>query len=216
MKRSILMLILGVFLVIPSVFAASPRQDGLASAPPSAANSKGVNFKPKTAEEWRTYLRYRRDEALEDLYRMKPEAKYVIEKAIGYAVFTNFSLKILLAGTGNGRGLVHDNKTGKETFMRMLQAGVGFGMGVKDFRAVFVFDNRQVMETFMNSGWAFGGGADAAAKADQTAGDAVSGAIEVAPGVRVYQLTNNGLALSATVNGTKYWVDNEVNDEKKK
>ena len=196
MKRSILMLLLGVFLVIPSVFA---------------ANSKGVNFKPKTSEEWRTYLRYRRDEALEDLYRIKPEAKQVVEKAQGYAVFTNFSMKIGFVGSGNGRGLVHDNKTRKETFMRMFSAGVGWGLGIKDFRAVFVFDDHQVMEDFINSGWSFGGGADAAAKVEKTAGDAATGAIAVAPGVRVYQLTNNGLALSAMVNGTKYWVDKEVN-----
>jgi hypothetical protein len=67
------------------------------------------------------------------------------------------------------------------------------------------------MDNFINSGWSFGGGADAAVKAEDSAGAAASGAIEVAPGVRVYQLTKNGLALSAMVSGTKYWVDKEVN-----
>jgi lipid-binding SYLF domain-containing protein len=196
MKRSLWMFLLGVFLVIPSVFA---------------ANAKGVNFKPKTAQEWKTYLRFRRDEALEDLYKIKPEARQVVEKAQGYAVFTNFGMKILFIGTGNGRGLVHDNKSRKETFMRMFQAGVGVGVGVEDFRAVFVFDDRRVMENFINSGWSFGGAADAAAKVDKTAGDAAAGAIAVAPGVRVYQLTKNGLALSAMVNGAKFWVDKDVN-----
>jgi lipid-binding SYLF domain-containing protein len=90
---------------------------------------------------------------------------------------------------------------------------VGFGAGVKDFRAVFIFDDRLVMENFINSGWSFGGGADAAVTAEETEGAATSGAIDVAPGVRVYQLTKNGLALSATVNGTKYWVDKDVNKE---
>jgi lipid-binding SYLF domain-containing protein len=181
--------------------------------PAFAVSDEGVNLKPKTPEEWRTYLRFRRDETMEELYRLKPEAKFVVQRAHGYAVFTNFSMKILLVGTGNGRGLVHDNKTGKETFMRMLQAGVGFGAGVKDFRAVFIFDDRLVMENFINSGWSFGGGADAAVTAEETEGAATSGAIDVAPGVRVYQLTKNGLALSATVNGTKYWIDKDVNEE---
>jgi lipid-binding SYLF domain-containing protein len=179
-----------------------------------AVSSKGVNMKPKTPEEWRTYLRFRRDEALEDLYKIKPEAKQVIQRAQGYAVFTNFSMKIMMVGTGNGRGLVHDNKSGKETFMRMFSAGAGFGMGIDDFRAVFVFDDRQVMENFMNSGWSFGGEADAAAKVDQTAGDATAGAIAVAPGVHVYQLTKNGLSLTAMVSGTKYWIDKDVNPKK--
>lgn len=180
-----------------------------------AISSKGVNMKPRTPQEWRTYLRFRRDEALEDLYKVKPEAKQVIGKAQGYAVFTNFSVKVFFVGGGNGRGLVHDNKSGQETFMKMLQGGVGWGLGVKDFRAIFVFDDRQVMENFINSGWSFGGAADAAAKVDKAMGDAASGAIAVAPGVRVYQLTKNGLALSAMVNGTKYWVDNAVNEKKR-
>ncbi|MCX5681626.1 MAG: YSC84-related protein [Candidatus Omnitrophica bacterium] len=195
MKQFFLMILLSTLLIIPPAFA---------------ADAKGVNFKPSTPEEWRTYLRYRRDEALEDLYHIKPEAKDVISKAHGYAVFTNFSMKILFVGSGKGRGLVHDNKTGQETFMQMFQAGVGLGLGVKDFRAIFVFDDRQVMEDFINSGWSFGGEADAAAKNEET-GDATSGAIAVAPGVRVYQLTENGLAVNAMVNGTKYWVDKNVN-----
>jgi len=195
MKRIFLMVLVSVLSVIPPAFA---------------VNAQGVNLKPKTPQEWRTYLSFRRDEALEDLYKIKPEAKDVINRAHGYAVFTNFSMKIFFVGSGSGRGLVHDNKTGKETFMRMMQAGVGLGLGVKDFRAVFVFDDRKVMEDFINSGWSFGGGADAAAK-NEEAGAATSGAIAVAPGVRVYQLTENGLALSAMVNGTKYWVDESVN-----
>jgi lipid-binding SYLF domain-containing protein len=182
--------------------------------PPSfAVSSEGVNLKPKAPEEWRTYLRFRRDETLEELYRLKSEARSVVNGAAGYAVFTSFSMKILLVGSGNGRGLVHDNKTGNETFMRMLQAGVGWGVEAKDFRAVFIFDNRQVMDEFINSGWQFGGKADAAAKIEDKAGAAASGAIVVAPGVSVYQLTKNGLAVSAMVSGTKYWVDKQMNRE---
>ncbi len=181
-------------------------------SPAFAVDAKGVNLKPKTTAEWQTYLRYRRDEALEDLYKVKPEAKMVVENAKGYAVFTNFSFKLLIAGTGNGRGLVYDNATGKETFMRMFQAGAGLGVGIKDFRAVFVFDDAKVMEDFIKSGWSFGGGADAAAKQTDMGGAAASGAIAVAPGVRVYQLTENGLAASVMVSGTKYWVDKAVNE----
>jgi len=182
----------------------------LSPLPAWSADSKGVNLKPKTAPEWQRYLRYRRDQALEDLYKIKPEAKYVIEHAQGYAVFTNFGTKILFFGSSSGRGLVHDNKTGKETFMRMMQAGVGLGLGVQDFRTVFVFDDRQVMENFINSGWSFGGDANAAAKSEDD-GAATSGAIAVAPGVRAYRLTQNGLALDAMVTGTKYWIDKDVN-----
>lgn len=197
MKRIFLMVLVSTLFVLPPVIA---------------ANADGVNLKPKTPQEWRTYLSYRRDQALEDLYKIKPEAREVVETAQGYAVFTNFSMKILFVGSGNGRGVMHDNKTGKETFMRMSQVGVGLGVGIDDFRAVFVFDDREVMDDFVKSGWSFGGGADAAAK-NEEGGAATSGAIAVADGVRVYQLTKNGLALSAMVSGTKYWVDKYVNEK---
>jgi len=52
--------------------------------------------------------------------------------------------------------------------------------------------------------------ADAAAKAGEKGG-AYSGAVEVAPGVWVYQITKNGLALQLTLQGTKYYKDDDLN-----
>lgn len=174
-----------------------------------------VNLKPKTAAEWREYLRYRRDQTLEDLYKLQPQARLEIMKAKGYATFSSLNVNLVLASMTGGRGILHVNGLlgGKDMFMRMAQGGLGFGLGVKDFRAVFIFDDQEVMDRFLNSGWSFGGEADAAVKGGG-AGAAASGAIAVAPGLRVYQLTENGLALQATVHGTKYWRDAFVNGDK--
>ncbi len=35
----------------------------------------------------------------------------------------------------------------------------------------------------------------------------------VAPGIKLYQITENGLALQATIQGTKYWKDAELNSQ---
>ena len=51
---------------------------------------------------------------------------------------------------------------------------------------------------------------DAAAKAGKEGG-AYSGATSIAPGVWVYQITKNGLALQATLQGTKYYKDDDLN-----
>ena len=48
------------------------------------------------------------------------------------------------------------------------------------------------------------------AKSDDK-GAAVSGAVTVMPGVEVYQLTKNGVALQVTLQGTKYWKDRDLN-----
>ena len=47
--------------------------------------------------------------------------------------------------------------------MRMFSVGGGFGLGVKDFRVVFVFHTQHAHENFLKSGWDFSGQADAAA-----------------------------------------------------
>jgi len=169
-----------------------------------------VNLSPQTPQQWQQYLEFRRTQVLDELYDLRPEAKQELKRAEGYAVFTNFGLKVLFVGGAAGRGIVHDNKTGDDVYMRMAQANVGFGLGIKDFRAVFVFHDRKVLENFVNSGWSFGGEVDAAVKGAD-AGAAASGAIRVAPGLRVYQLTENGLALDVGISGTKYWKDGYVN-----
>ena len=134
-------------------------------------------------------------------------------KARGYATFTSLNVNLIFASVTGGRGIVHINGLiGKDIFMRMAQGGLGLGFGVKDFRAVFIFEDQDVLDKFINSGWTFGGESDAAFKGGDT-GAAVSGAIAVAPGLKVYQLTESGLALQATVHGTKYWRDTFVNGD---
>ena len=62
---------------------------------------------------------------------------------------------------------------------------------------------------FVTSGWNFGGQADAAAKAGDKGG--AVGAEGNVGAMTIYQLMKNGLALQATVQGTKYWKDDELN-----
>ena len=67
-----------------------------------------------------------------------------------------------------------------------------------------------MFDDFVNEGWEANAQADAAAKSDDKGG-AVGGAITVAPGIRLYQFTQTGLALQATIQGTKYWKDEDLN-----
>ena len=150
-----------------------------------------------------------RQEVLGDLYKIKPAAKEQVAHAPGYAVFSNANVNVVLASFSGGQGVVKDNKSGRNTFMNMGEIGIGFGLGVKDFRAVFIFHERDTMNRFVNSGWEFGAHADAAAKAGSKGG-AVGGEI-LLDGITIYQLTESGLALQATVKGTKYWKDTELN-----
>jgi lipid-binding SYLF domain-containing protein len=163
-------------------------------------------------EEQRTQIRQMVQDTLTRLYKADPSARTAVKNAYGYAVFSNTGIKILLGGSGNGKGVAVDNKTKKETFMKMLQIQAGLGFGVKKFRVVFVFDNQKVFNDFVNSGWQFGGQADAAAKTSPEKGGSMQGAASVSDGVWMYQLTDKGLAVEITGTGTKYSKDDDLNN----
>jgi lipid-binding SYLF domain-containing protein len=151
-----------------------------------------------------------RDEVLVKLYKEEPSVKSKIADAKGYAVFSNIGVNLLFFSAGGGSGVVHDNSSGKNTYMNMGSAGIGIGLGVKDFSAVFIFHTRDAMKDFVEYGWDFSGQADAAAKSGKKGGEA-SKAVTIVNGVSIYQLTENGLALQATLQGTKYWLDSSLN-----
>ncbi|MDC0088467.1 YSC84-related protein [Porticoccaceae bacterium] len=167
------------------------------------------NSPTKTPVEKRQVIIDMRNQVLNDLYKIKPDVKAQIVKAEGYAVFSNANINLMFASVGAGHGVVRDNQSGKNTFMKMGEAGVGLGFGIKDFRAIFVFHSRDALTQFVDSGWAFGVNADAAAKASEK-GTAVGGEATF-DNITVYQLTESGLALQATVKGTKFWQDSELN-----
>ena len=130
-------------------------------------------------------------DTLQQLYKAEPKTKAAVTHAAGYAVFSNMGVKILLAGSGNGKGLAVNDKSKQETFMKMLQVQAGLGMGVKKFRVVFVFDNEKALESFVNSGWQLGGQSTAAATTGDKGGS-MAGAASVSEGVWMYQLTDKG------------------------
>ena len=149
-------------------------------------------------------------DTLQEAYRRKPDLKPMVERAQGYAVFKNFGTQLMVLATGSGYGVVHDYRTGQDTHMRMLQLGGGIGVAIKDYRAVFVFHSRQPMMDFIEHGWGAEGQAQASAKAGEEGG-AAGVAQQIAEGVSVYQFTENGIALQATISGMKFWKDDELN-----
>jgi lipid-binding SYLF domain-containing protein len=172
-----------------------------------------------------------RNEALADFYKANPGLRSRVQNAAGYAVFSDVSVKVFVVATGHGYGLAVDNQSGRETFMRVASAGGGVGMGIKDMRALFVFHDRNALRTFIEEGLEFGGQAEVAATAGDTgvaAGTQVAateagasgglggrggGTLSEAAGAgfEVYRLTQTGAAASATLSGTKYWKDKELN-----
>ncbi|RLA45833.1 MAG: hypothetical protein DRR06_06355 [Gammaproteobacteria bacterium] len=164
----------------------------------------------KTPDQQRAEIGQMRDKTLTRLYREQSDTKAEIARAVGYAVLDNTGVHVLVVSGGFGHGIAHDNKSGKETYMKMYTAGAGPGLGIKDYRVIFVFQTRDKFDKFLNEGWGAEGQADAAATTGEKGGGR-SGAVSIPDGVSIYQLTEKGLALQLTIQGTKYSRNDELN-----
>ena len=96
-----------------------------------------------------------------------------------------------------------NNNTNHEVFMDMVTGNVGFGLGVKTYNVVFIFETEEALNDFTQNGWQFGGQVTAAAT-DGVSGDSYQGAFSVSPGVWMYEMTDKGLALEVSLKGTKF------------
>lgn len=164
----------------------------------------------KSIPQQRQDILQKSNETPKALYQVQPKAKEVIEKSVGYATFSNFGMKILIAGGGTGSGVVVSTNGAKPVYMNMAEVQAGLGIGIKSFQNIFVFQTQAALNDFVNSGWTFGGQVTAAAKYE-TSGSAYQGATTVAPGVLMYQLTDSGLAAEITGKGTKYYKNTDLN-----
>lgn len=150
-------------------------------------------------------------QSIEDLYLQKPEARQQIENSAGVGVFSNAGAMVIFVGGGGGYGVVVNNDTGNKTYMKMATGGVGLGLGAKDYRQFLIFSDQETMNRFITRGWDFGGQAGAAAKASES-GRAIEDEGSFKKAVTIYTLTKSGLIAEASLTGTKYWVDDELNE----
>jgi lipid-binding SYLF domain-containing protein len=148
--------------------------------------------------------------ALSALYAIQPQARRDIERAAGYAAFSTFGMKLLIAGGTSGKGVAVNHRTGARTYMKMVQVQGGLGFGVSKNQVVFVFTTAKALADFIEQGWEFGGQANVSAMAGGQGG-MFTGAAALSPGVYVYQITETGLNAELTVAGTRFFADPDLN-----
>ncbi len=146
-----------------------------------------------------------------ELEKTNPKAKALIAKSAGYGVFSTVGVTVIFGAGGGGKGMVHSKANGKNTYMRVASAGAGLGLGIKDSRVIFVFEDQKTLDNFVNNGWDAGASADAAAKPNKSDPVAENASDSFIKGIKIYQITKQGVMASATVGGSKYWKDEKLN-----
>ena len=148
--------------------------------------------------------------ALNKLYEKYPHAQRVINNCYAWATLSNSGVKVLFVGSSRGRGVAVNNSTGERVYLRMNELSAGVGIGAKEYNLIFIISTRDAWDNFIIGKTRFGASAEASAD-DGVSGGTVEGAEYVAPGVWVFQMTTKGLALEATLKGTKIYKDKKLN-----
>ena len=147
---------------------------------------------------------------LQKLYAKYPHAQRVINECYAYATLSNSGVKVLFIGSSHGRGVAINNQTGEKVYLRMKELSAGLGIGAKEYNLIFLLNTPEAWENFIVGKTRFGASAEASAD-DGVSGGTIEGAEYVAPGVWVFQMTTKGLALEATLKGTKIYKDKKLN-----
>ncbi len=164
-----------------------------------------IHVAADSKDDKRRKLDQQTKEVLDQVLGESEEARELFGKAVGYAVFSNTKAALGVSG-GAGRGIAIDKSSGERTYMKMGTAGIGFGIGVKTFHIVMLFENPTVFTNFVEKGWQ--GDAQAGAAAG-TKGAAAKTTFH--NGMAVFVRSKKGLMASADISGTKYW-KSKLND----
>jgi len=143
--------------------------------------------------------------ALSRLFRESKEAKEFYDNAEGYAVFDSREFAFLIK-TGFGSGVAVNKKNNARTYMKMASAGANIGAGIKYLQVIFIFPTELALHNFIHDGWS--ADADASAVGGDDSGQV---GLTLADGTKIYQLVDTGVMLKASIGGTKYWKDADLN-----
>jgi lipid-binding SYLF domain-containing protein len=153
----------------------------------------------------RSAIDQRERESLEKLYATNPEAKAEIEGAVGHAVFDITAVNAVLLVGQEGKGVLIEHASGKRTYMTMVRAGTGPGVGYQELAQIVAFKSSAAVDQFKLGG--------------QIGGDVVvSGTLgssnaqqSIDPLIRYWYVNEKGFAVQVNWGGAVYAVDPKLN-----
>lgn len=163
----------------------------------------------ETLAEKQAFTLKKRDVAMAELAVRDPAARAKTEVAIGYLFMSCFSIHPGFGTFANGYGVIHNNRTGRETFIRMTRFGLGPGLAVKGYYVVATLDNLEDVEALEQGTWYVGAFAEASFRFGGTGGSAIGETVRGQNEVWVW--THTGVSLELAAGGGKYYLDDSMN-----
>jgi hypothetical protein len=130
--------LISMLLVWPAVVMASPDGD-------------------RDVQQEQEILQDARLKALRTLFREQPGSQQRLESATGYAVFARVGLDLGLVSNRRLGGILRLNRSGRDTYYRVLSASGEEASAAEDFAAILVFQNDEAFRQFEVDGWVFSG-----------------------------------------------------------
>jgi len=177
----------------------------MALALPTAPVFAEEDWKDMKQESKRMKVDETADDSLKALFAENAKAKDLFDGSYGWAVFDNLKLAFGFSG-GGGNGVAVEKASDKRTYMKMGTAGLGFGLGANKYQVIFLFQDSQTFDNFVDKGWQADAGATASAGTN--AAEVKTGFVN---GIAIYQMTEKGLMANADIAGTKYWQNDKLN-----
>ena len=138
------------------------------------------------------------EESISELVEQKPELQEAVDASLGYFVGEISAATAALVGGGSGIGVLYDKEGSTRTYMNVRRYDLGPGLGVRKFRLLILFNDREGLEDFRRGGWESVAGAETAA--------GTAGAVGVSPPGRadlydfsVHFLTDSGLHAATSI-----------------
>ena len=170
------------------------------------AASCSSTYSSMTADEKRDFLVDLERKTIADLVDKYPDAEADLDRAIGYAVFSNRAAKIPMVGAGEGIGVVLDSETGERSYLKVGRLDVGGGLGVREYRLVVLFFEHEPLKKLAGGKLEIGAGVEAGAQ-DKDVGTGAGGIAGSRNEERViYQLSDEGVSATLTVRAIRYSV----------
>ena len=161
-----------------------------------------------TPEATRAKLDAMSEEVLARLFTEVAGSQALFDTSQGYAVFDTRRVTVFPVTAGGGRGVAVDRETGQRTYMQMGTGGVGAALGIGGFESqmVILFETEDLFLRFVTDG--YDASAEAEMKVDE---DVTQQTLRFENGRRVFVLGKRGWRVAASVGGTKYWRDPQLN-----